>query len=184
MSADQPTEEEAARARESAMEHAERMALHGVNRHMAEAGPSPAEQARILEKVLETELEATDDALDNLTAQDFPLSNYEEEIGTTEFKFLQEIVNVFAKARYPHPRSGMTGLARAVASGDASNRLQPLELEEQARDEAYLMGTFARARRGEDLKQQDVTGKIITESHAYHENKSTDRGSLIPWRRR
>ena len=163
---------------EKAMEHEVEMALHEGNARRARHAPGPGDQARLLDTVLESGLETDDDGLANLNAQDFPLSNYEEGIGTVEFKFLQEIVYIFSKARYPHPRSGMAGLSRAWAAGDAGDRLRPLGLDEFARDEAYLMGTYSRAMRGEGMAQQETTGKMISESHAYHDDASSSGGGL------
>lgn len=166
---------------ERAIEHEEVMALHQANARQASRGPSPADQARLLDKVVESELETKDPGLGNLRAKDFPLGNYEEEIDTVEFKWLQEIINIFSKARYPHPRSGLQGLSRAWASGDSSDRLEALGPEELAQDEAYMLGTFSRAKRGEDMAQQETSAKQVTESHAIREggNSSSSGGGIL-----
>jgi len=158
------------------VQHDLEMALHQGNTRMAQYGPSPGEQARLLDTVLETELQTEDPGLGNLSAKDFPLSNYEERVDSIEFKLVQEILNIFSKARYPHPRSGLQGLARAWAAGDSGNRLRALDLDEMANDEAFLLGTYSRAKRGEGMAQQESSGKMITESHAIHDDVSSARG--------
>lgn len=165
---------------ERAIEHEELMALHKANARQAQRGPDRADQARLLDKVTESELETSDVGLENLKAKDFPLSNYDEGDDTIEFKWLQEILNIFSKARHPHPRSGLQGLARAWASGDPGDRLEALGLDELARDEAYLLGTYSRAKRGEGMAQQETSAKQVTESHAIREDGSrSGKGGLI-----
>lgn len=168
------------RQRDEAREHDEFMALHKGGMQRAQDGPTPADQARLIDKVTESDLETGDAGLENLKAKDFTLANYDGEVDTHEFKFLQEIQNVFSKARYPHPKSGLTGLSRAWAAGDSSARLEPMALDEYARDESYLMGTFSRATRGEGMKQQETAAKQVTESRAIREGTSSgDGGGLI-----
>lgn len=170
---------------QEAMEHDELMALHQANARQAQQGPSPADQARLIDKVVDSELETNDPGLSNLRAKDFPLSNYDEEVDTVEFKWLQEILNIFSKARHPHPRSGLQGLSRAWAAGDSSNRLESLSPEEFAQDEAYMLGTYSRAKRGEGMAQQETSAKQVTESHAIREGStsSSGKGGLLGrWR--
>lgn len=163
-----------------AMEHEAELALHKGNFQQAGRGPSPADQARLLDKVVESELETTDTGLENLRAKDFPLGNYDDEVDTFEFKWFQEILNIFSKARHPHPRSGLQGLSRAWAAGDAAERLQALNLAEYSRDEAYLLGTYSRATRGEDMAQQETAAKQVTESHAIREGGgSSSKGGIL-----
>lgn len=165
---------------EKAMEHEELMALHDANTRQSQTGPTPADQARLLEQTVETDLETDDPGLENLSAKDFPLSNYEEEVDTVEFKWQQEIMNLFSKARHPHPGSGLQGLSRAWAAGNSSDRLESLSPEELAQDEGYLLGTFSRAKRGEGMAQQETTAKSINESHAIRDgNSSTSSGGGI-----
>lgn len=161
---------------ERAIEHEEVMALHKANARQASQGKSPADQARLIDKVVESELETNDRALENLRAKDFPLSNYDEGDDTIEFKWLQDLLNTLSKARYPHPQSCLQGLSRAWAAGDTTNRLQALELDEFAQDEAFLLGTYSRAKRGEDMAQQETSAKQVTESHAIRENGSSGKG--------
>lgn len=171
---------------EEVLSHNEAMLLHEANTKRR-SDPDRVGQARVLETVLESDLETSDDGITNLNARDFALSNYDPETDTTEFKWLQEILNIFSKARYPHPRSGLTGLSRAWAAGDAGDRLQPLGLDELARDEAYLMGTFSRAKRGENMKQQETSAKQVQETHAISDRNSSSggggiRGRIRKWR--
>lgn len=169
---------------QDAMDHEEVMALHRANADQARHGQDPEGQARLLDKVVESELETDDDGLTNLRAKDFPLSNYDEEADATEFKWVQEILQIFSKARHPHPQSGLQGLARAWATGDTANRLEALALDELARDEAYLLGTYSRAKRGEEMAQQETSAKQVTESHAIKESgdSSSSGGGLLGWR--
>lgn len=171
---------QAEQQQERAIEHDELMALHKANARRSQNGPSHGDQARLLDKVTESELETGDVGLENLRAKDFPLSNYDDGPDTTEFKWMQEILNIFSKARHPHPRSGLQGLARAWACGDPGNRLEALGLDELARDEAFLLGTYSRAKRGEGMAQQETSAKQVTESHAIRENASGgSKGGLI-----
>lgn len=166
------------REREALMAHEEAMQLHqaGLNRQ----GQDPQDRARLLDTVIESELDVTDDALANLRAKDFPLSNFDEETDTVEFKWMQEILDLFVKARYPHPGSGLQGLSRAWARGDSSDRLSALELDEFAKDESYKLGTFSRAKRGEEMAQQETSAKQVTETHAVREDSSSSRsGGLL-----
>lgn len=160
------------------MEHEEAMQLHKANlqgSHRKENG----DRARLLDTVIESELEVTDSALSNLRAKDFPLSNFDERADTVEFKWMQEILDIFAKARYPHPESGLQGLARAWATGEMRNRKHALELDEFAKDESYKMGTFSRAKRGEEGFQQETNAKQVTETHAVRENGSSSGGGIL-----
>lgn len=171
---------------EDALSHDEAMLLHKANTQRS-SEPNHAGQARVLETVLESDLETSDDGISNLNARDFPLSNYDGETDITEHKWLQEIINIFSKSRFPHPRSGLTGLSRAWAAGDAGDRLQPLGLDELAQDEAYLLGTFSRARRGEGGFQQETSAKQVQETHAISDrndgrSKGGLRGRIQRWR--
>lgn len=169
-------------SQEQAMDRQEFMALHQNNTTRAREGPSPSERASLIDNVVETELETGDKGLSNLGAKDFTLSNYDEEVDTVEFKWIQEIVNILSKSRHPHPGSGVTGLSRAWAAGDPTNRLEPLSPEELAQDEVYLLGTFSRAKRGEGMAQQETSGKMITESHAIQDSRdsrSSSGGGLL-----
>ncbi len=161
--------------------HDETMQLHQVNQQQARNGRDPADQARLVDKMVESELEVSDDSMANLKAKDFPLGNYDDEgVDTTEFKWVQEIMRLFARGRYPHPRSGLQGLSREWATGDAGNRKEAVGLDEQAEDEGFLLGTFGRAKRGEDMAQQETSAKQVTESHAIHEEGgSSNRGGLL-----
>lgn len=160
-----------------AMQHDAEMQLHQANQKQALRGPNPAEQGRLLDKMVESELESTSDALSNLRAKDFPLGNYDEEgIDTTEFKWMQEIMQILSKARHPHPGSGLQGLSRAWAMNESTERLHSLGLDEVATDEAYLLGTFSRAKRGEDMAQQETSAKQVTESRAIHEDSGSSGG--------
>jgi len=165
---------------EQAMAHDEIMALHRDNTQQASRAPSPSEQAHLIDNVVESELETDDEGLANLAAKDFPLSNYDDEVDTVEFKWLQEILNLFSKARHPHPGSGLQGLARAWAAGDSNERLEALDPDEVARDEAYLMGTYSRAKRGEGMAQQETSAKQVQESHAIrHDSGSSSGGGIL-----
>jgi len=166
---------------EEALRHDADLRLHEANQRQARRGPDPAQQARLLDKMVESELEVPVDALENLGAKDFPLSNYDDEgVDTTEFKWLQEIMRLFALGRYPHPGSGLQELSRAWATGDTNNRQEALGLDEQAEVEAFITGTFSRAKRGEDMAQQETSAKQVTESHAIHEDSgSGERGGLL-----
>jgi len=163
-----------------AMKHDTSMQLHQANQQQALRGPSPEGQARLLDKMVDSELESTDESLSNLRAKDFPLSNYDDEgVDTTEFKWMQEIMHILSKARHPHPGSGLQGLSRAWAMNDTSERRQALGLDEVASDEAYLLGTFSRAKRGEDMAQQETSAKQVTESRAIHEEGGSSGGGGI-----
>lgn len=167
---------------QNAMAHDEVMQLHQTNARRAKHAPSPEEQARLIDKVVESELETQDPGLENLNAKDFPLSNFDEEIDTTEFKWVQEILAMFSKARYPYPESGLQGLARAWATGNPADRLNALEVDEYAQDEAYLLGTYSRAKRGEDMAQQETSAKQVTESHAIRDDgNSANKGGVRGW---
>lgn len=159
------------------MAHEEAMQLHqaGLQRH----GVGPGDRARLLDTVIESDLETTDEALANLRAKDFPLSNFDEEVDTTEFKWVQEILDMFVKARYPHPESGLQGLSRAWATGDTSDRRQAIDLDEFAKDEAYKLGTYSRAKRGEGMAQQETSAKQVTETHAVSDNRGSSKGGLL-----
>jgi hypothetical protein len=164
-------------------EHDEVMQLHQANQAQAQHAQSPAEQARLLDTMIESELDVSDDALANLRAKDFPLGNYDDEgVDTTEFKWIQEITRLLARARYPHPDSGLQGLSRAWATGDQSNRKEALGLHDLAKDEAYMLGTFSRAKRGEDMAQQETSAKQVTESHAIRESDDSGGGGILGWR--
>lgn len=166
------------------MEHEEIMALHEGNERRARNGVDRHGQSRVLETVLESELETDDEGLSNLNAQDFALSNYDEGVDTIEFKWVQEILNLFSKARYPHARSGLQGLSRAWAAGDTSDRLEALGPAELTQDESYLLGSYSRAKRGEEMAQQETSAKQVTESHAIREDgESSGGGGLLGrWR--
>lgn len=165
---------------EEAMAHQEIMALHQNNDHQARHAPSPSEQAHLIDNVVESELTTDDEGLQNLRAKDFPLSNYDDEVDTVEFKWVQEILNLLSKARHPHPGSGLQGLARAWATGDPDERLEALDPDEFARDEAFLMGTYSRAKRGEGMAQQETSAKQVQESHAIrHDSGSSSGGGLL-----
>jgi hypothetical protein len=168
---------------EALMAHEEAMQLHQAG--LQQAGQGPGDRARVLDTVLESELETGDEALLNLRAKDFPLSNFEEEVDTVEFKWLAEILDMFSKARYPHPGSGLQGLARAWATGDTGNRRQALDLDEMAKDEAFKLGAFSRAKRGEDMAQQETSAKQVTETHAVSDNGGGSKGGLLGrWKNR
>jgi len=164
---------------EEVMEHDEFMALHQNNNQ--NSAPSPSEQAHLIDNVVESELETDDKGLENLSAKDFPLSNYDDEVDTVEFKWLQEILNMFSKARHPHPDSALQGLARAWAVGDSDERLEALGPDDVARDESYLMGTYSRAKRGEGMAQQETSAKQVQESHAirHGSGSSSSGGGLL-----
>ena len=167
---------------EALMAHEEAMQLHQAG--LSQAEQTPKDRARLLETVIESELDATDGALSNLRAKDFPLSNFDEEVDTVEFKWMQEILDMFVKARYPHPGSGLQGLARAWAAGDTSERRQALGLDELAKDESFKLGTYSRAKRGEGMAQQETSAKQVTETHAVRENAGSggSGGLLGRWR--
>lgn len=159
------------------MAHEEAIQLHKASlQGNSRGGMSSREQARILDTVIESELQATDAALSNLRAKDFPLSNYDDDTDTVEFKWMQEILDAFSKARYPHPQSGLQGLARAWATGDSGDRRRALELDEFAIDESYKMGTYSRAKRGEDMAQQETTGKMVSEARTISDNEGGSKG--------
>lgn len=143
---------------------------------------------QLIDKVVESELEHTDGeggALENLRAQDFPLSFYTEGEGPVEFKWQSEIIDMFDKARYPHPQSGLQGLARAWATGDTSDRKSARELDEIVTDESYKMGTYSRATRGEEGAQQEEFGRQVSEAHTYTDGTGQDGGGgLLSWLRR
>lgn len=165
------------REQQDLMAHEETMQLHQAGlQHVNHQ--SQRDRQRLLDTVVESELEATDGSLDNLRAKDFPLSNFSDE-DTIEFKWMQEILDIYNKARYPHPDSGLQGLARAVAAGDPNERKQALGLDELAQDEAYKMGAYSRAKRGEDGFQQETSAKQVTETHAVRDNASSGGGGIL-----
>jgi hypothetical protein len=170
------------RQQEALMEHEEAMQLHKANLQGTSRDKN-GDRARLLDTVIESDLEATDDALANLRAKDFPLSNFDEGEDTVEFKWMQEILDIFTKARYPHPDSGLQGLARAWATGNMRNRRQALRLDEFAKDESFKLGTYSRAKRGEDMAQQETSAKQVTETHAVRENGSSSNGGIRGWLR-
>lgn len=160
------------------MDHEEEMAL--IQGGLSQPSRTPQDRARLIETVLDSDLEASDGALDNLNAKDFPLGNYDdEEVDTTEFKWMSEILDLFVKARYPHPGSGLQGLSRAWAAQDTSERRQALGLDEFAQDEAFKMGTYSRAKRGEGMAQQETSAKQVTETHAVRDDSSSSNGGLL-----
>jgi len=164
------------------MAHEETMQLHRAN--LGQPERTPQDRARLLDTVIESDLETSDDALANLRAKDFPLSNFDEETDTVEFKWMQEILDLFTKARHPHPGSGLQGLAREWATGERGDRKRALGLDEYAKDESYKLGTYSRAVRGEDMAQQETSAKQVTETHAVRDDNSSSRGGglLGRWR--
>lgn len=160
------------------MAHEETMALHQAG--LSQPSRSPQDRARFMETVTESELESSDDALENLSAKDFPLSNFDDEdVDTTEFKWMSEILDLFVKSRYPHPGSGLQGLSRAWAAQDSSERRQSLGLDEFAIDESYKLGAFSRAKRGEDGFQQETASKSVNETHAVRDSNGSSSGGLL-----
>lgn len=169
------------RDREAMMAHEESMQLHQAG--LQQPSRTPKDRARLLETVIESDLDSTDAALANLRAKDFPLSNFDEETDTVEFKWMQEILDMFVKARYPHPGSGLQGLSRAWAASDSSDRRESLGLDEFAKDESFKLGTYSRAKRGEGMAQQETSAKQVTETHAVRENGSSNKGGILGrWR--
>lgn len=172
-----------AESQEAILAHEQEMQLHKAGMQGLSRAPDRKERARILETVIESELESTDGSLSNLRAKDFPLANYDETGDTTEFKWMAEILDIFSKARYPHPESGLQGLSRAWAAGDSRERRQALTLDEFAKDEAFKLGTYSRAKRGEDMAQQETSAKQVTETHAVREGGGSSKGGILGrWR--
>lgn len=166
--------------RQEAREHDEVMELHRANQQRAQQGRDPADQARLIDKMIDSELDVPISELDNLSAKDFPLGNYDDDgVDTTEFKWMQEIMVLFVRGPHPHPGSGLQGLSRAWATGESNNRKEALSLSEQAEIESYILGTFSRAKRGEDMAQQETSAKQVHESHAIREDSSSSGGGGI-----
>lgn len=140
---------------------------------------SRKERARLLEATVESELEATSDGLDNLKAKDFPLANYDDEADVHEFKWLQEIILEFQRAKHPHPDSVLQGPIREWAFDDPTASLEALDMDEFIQDETYFMGTFSRATRGEDGFQQETNAKQVRESYAVNEGNDGGGGGLL-----
>ena len=163
---------------EEIMAHEETMTLHQAG--LSQPSPGPQDRARLIETVIESELDVSDDALMNLRAKDFPLGNFDdEEVDTTEFKWMAEILDLFTKSRYPHPDSGLQGLSRAWAAQDSSERRQALGLDEFAKDESFKMGAFSRAKRGEDGFQQETASKSVNETHAVRDSNGSSGNGLL-----
>ena len=160
----------------------ETMALH--QHGLAESAGGPKDRARFIESVLDSELEASDDSLSNLSAKDFPLAKFDDdEVDTTEFKWMSEILDMVVKARHPHPGSHLQGLTRAWGAQETSERRQALGLDEFAVDESFKLGAFSRAKRGEGGFQQDTASKSVNETHAVRDsNGSSSSGLLARWR--
>lgn len=145
--------------------------------------PNQLAGAYYINTVVESELDASSDSLDNLSAKDFPLANFDEkEIDTTEFKWLQEIFKLFDRAQYPHPRSCLTGVARQWAFDDPARAEEHLGVDEVIRDETFTLGTYSRAKRGEGMAQQESANKVTEERKSEIEGgESSGKGGIRGW---
>lgn len=154
----------------------QRAAMHQQN--MRQMTDQQDDRARLLEVTVDSELEAPNDALRNLRAKDFPLSNYDEVADTFEMKGIQEILSLLDEVRHPHPESVLQGAVREWAFDRPGEALEARDPEEIIVNESYLLGTYSRATRGEGGFQQETSAKQTKESITVDEGGTGGGGSL------
>ncbi len=141
-------------------------------------GDQPGDRARLLELAVDSDLEAPTEALENLKAKDFPLSNYDELADSWEVKGVQEILSVLDEARHPHPESILQGAVREYAFDDENESLEARSPEEAIENESFLLGTYSRFTRGEDGFQQETSAKQTREAITVDQDKDSSDGRL------
>jgi len=141
-------------------------------------GEQPGDRARLLELAVDSDLDAPTEALENLTAKDFPLSNYDELADSWEVKGVQEILSVLDEARHPHPESVLQGAVREYAFDDENESLQARSPEEAIVNESFLLGTYSRFTRGEEGFQQETSAKQTREAITVDQDKDSTGGRL------
>jgi hypothetical protein len=174
-----------AESQEALMNQQRDIQLHREN--LRGERPNQLAGAYYISEVVDSELEASSDSLDNLSAKDFPLANFDGEgVDTTEFKWLAEIYLLFDRAQYPHPRSGLVGVARQWAFDDTARAEEHLGLDEVIMDETFAMGAYSRAKRGEGMAQQESANKVTEERRSEIDggDSSSGRGGIMGWLRR
>lgn len=160
----------------------DRMAAHtrhtAHERNLAGMREDEGDRARLLELTVDSDLESPDEALKNLRAKDFPLANFDQLADTFEFKGFQEILALLNEARYPHRESVLQGAVREWAFDKPGEALEARDPDEVIAEEAYLLGTYSRATRGEDGFQQETAAKQTRESITVDEGGAGGRGGL------
>jgi len=162
-------------SREEAMEEQRKQRVH--ERNIAGMPEQDGDRARLLEVTVDSDLDAPNEALANLRAKDFPLANYDELADSWEFKGMQEILALLAEVRHPHPESVLQGAVREWAFDEPGEALEARDPEDFIENEAFLLGTYSRATRGEEGFQQETSAKQTRESITVDEG-GEENGSL------
>lgn len=141
---------------------------------------TPAERARLLEMLTDTDLEEPSQRfLSNLAVKDLPLANLDE-ADKHEFKWdvVENTMETFIAA-HPHDDSAVYGGARAVIYDDPSEALEPLSRSEIQQAWTFLWQVYARATRAEDMRQQEIAGKQSNESIVRREGFESSSGGFL-----
>jgi len=147
---------------------------------LSEPGDDPADRARLLDMLTDTDLEPPSQGfLANLAVKDLPLANLDE-ADKHEFKWdiVENTMETFIAA-HPHDDSAVYGGARAVIYDDPSEALEPLSRSEVQQARTFLWQIYARATRAEDMRQQEIAGKQSNESIVRREGFDDSSGGFI-----
>jgi hypothetical protein len=151
--------------------------LNGLNQAAQPERPEEEKhKVEMLEQLTESDLVASDDALQNLTSKDIPSANFSE-AESHEMRHYLDVVAERKRAAKPHDDQLMTGILREWAHDDPSAGTESVDREDLLIDDTFRQGIMARISKGKEGSLLGLALRSINES-VLRRGDSSDGGLI------
>jgi hypothetical protein len=120
-------------------------------------------KVQMLEQLTDSDLVASDDALQNLTSKDIPSANFSE-AESHEMRHYLDVVAERKRAAKPHDDQLMTGILREWAHDDPNAGTESVDREDLLVDDTFRQGIMARISKGKEGSLLGLALRSINES--------------------
>jgi hypothetical protein len=170
MSSDEIQEQQEAAAEQDAL-------LTGLNNAAQPDQPGENQnKVQMLSQLTESDLVASDDALQNLTSKDIPSANFSD-AEAHEMRHYLDVVAERKRAAKPHDNQRLTGVLQEWAHDDKMAAQESTDRQDLLKDDTFRQGIAARITKGKDGSLLGLALRSINESVL--RKGDSDDGGLI-----
>lgn len=152
--------------------------LNGLNQAAQPQRPEEEKhKVEMLEQLTESDLDATDSALQNLASKDIPSANFSD-ADAHEMRHYLTVMREQQRAAKPHDDQRLVGVHRKWAHDDADASKDAPTREDHIIDDSYRQGIVARITKGKDGALLGQALRSINES-VLRKGDSNGSGGLL-----
>jgi hypothetical protein len=138
--------------------------LSGLNQAAQPERPQDNQnKVQMLEQLTDSDLVASDDALENLKSKDIPSANFSD-AEAHEMRHYLDVVSERKRAAKPHSSQRLTGVLQEWAHDDQMAAQEKTSREDLLVDDTFRQGVAARITKGKDGSLLGLALRSINES--------------------